>query len=84
MAAQNRVATRFSNGTENNTDGFVTADASLGYGFGALGVLKTANLDLRLSNLANKQYHEHLTDGVSGQELAAPGRGATLAFSGSF
>lgn len=84
VAAQNRVATRFSNGTENNTDGFVTADASLGYGFGALGVLKTANLDLRLSNLANKQYHEHLTDGVSGQELAAPGRGATLAFSGSF
>lgn len=84
VAAQNRVATRFSNGGEDKTDGFVTFDANLGYGFASLGALKSASLDLRLDNLADKQYHEHLSDGLRGRELAAPGRSATLAFSGSF
>lgn len=84
VAEQDRVATRFSNGTEDETAGFVTADASFGWGFGKVGVLQTANLDARLSNLFDKAYHEHLTDGVSGNELEAPGRGITLALSGSF
>lgn len=84
VAEQDRVATRFSNGTEDETSGFVTADASLGWGFGKVGVLQTANLDAKLSNLFDKTYHEHLADGVSGYELEAPGRGITLALSGSF
>lgn len=84
VAEQDRVATRFSNGTEDETPGFVTADASLGWGFGKVGVLQTANLDAKLSNLFDKTYHEHLADGVSGYELEAPGRGITLALSGSF
>lgn len=84
VAEQDRVATRFSNGTEDETSGFVTADASLGWGFGKVGVLQTANLDAKLSNLFDKTYHEHLADSVSGYELEAPGRGITLALSGSF
>lgn len=84
VAEQDRVATRFSNGTEDETSGFVTADASLGWGFGKVGVLQTANLDAKLTNLFDKAYHEHLADGVSGYELEAPGRGITLALSGSF
>ena len=84
VAEQDRVATRFSNGTEDETSGFVTADASIGWGFGKVGVLQTTNLDAKLSNLFDKAYHEHLADGVSGNELEAPGRGITLALSGSF
>lgn len=84
VAEQDRVATRFSNGTEDETAGFVTADASLGWGFGKVGVLHSVNLDAKLSNLFDKAYHEHLADGVSGYELEAPGRGITLAVSGSF
>lgn len=84
VAKQDRIATDFSNGSENETAGFVTADARVGYGFGAMGGLKSSHVDLQLSNLANKKYHEHLTDGISGQELKAAGRGVTLAFSGAF
>lgn len=84
VAEQDRVATRFSNGTEDETSGFVTADASIGWGFGKVGVLQTTNLDAKLSNLFDKAYHEHLADGVGGNELEAPGRGITLALSGSF
>jgi hemoglobin/transferrin/lactoferrin receptor protein len=84
VAEQNRVATRFSNGTEDETAGFVTADASFGWGFGKVGLLQTTNLDAKFNNLLNKAYHEHLTDGVSGDELDAPSRGITLALSGSF
>lgn len=84
VAAQNRIAKKFSNGSEDKTSDFVTADINLGYGFGAVAGLKASRVDLQLSNLTNKKYHEHLTDGLSGYELKAPGRGATLAVSGSF
>ena len=84
VAEQDRIATKFSNGTEDATSGFVTADAELGWRFGAVGAFDAATLAVGLHNLADKRYHEHLTDGVSGQELAAPGRGITLSLSGSF
>jgi hemoglobin/transferrin/lactoferrin receptor protein len=84
VAEQDRVATRFTNGSEDETAGFVTADASLGWGFGQVGVLQSANLDARLSNLFDKGYHEHLADGISGRELEAPGRGITVALTGNF
>lgn len=84
VARQDRVATRFANGTEDATPGYAVVDARVGWGFGSLGVLDTARLDLRLNNLLDKRYHEHLADGVSGQELAMPGRGAVLAVSGAF
>jgi len=84
VAKQDRIAKKFSNNSEDKTSGFVTADARVGYGFGALAGLKSSHVDLQLSNLTNEKYHEHLTDGLSGQELKAAGRGVTLAFSGAF
>lgn len=84
VAKQDRIAKRFSNNSEDKTDSFVTADARVGYGFGALAGLKSSHIDLQLSNLTNEKYHEHLTDGISGQELKAAGRGVTLALSGAF
>jgi hypothetical protein len=35
---------------------------------------KRQTLRLALRNLANKAYHEHLSEGVSGAEIQAPGR----------
>lgn len=84
VAKQDRIAKKFSNGGEDKTDGFITADAQLGYGFGSMAGLKSSRVDLQLTNLTNKKYHEHLTDGISGQELKAAGRGVTLALSGAF
>ena len=84
VAEQDRVATRFSNGTEDATAGFVTADAELGWRFGALAAFDATTLAVGVHNLADKRYHEHLSEGVSGRELAAPGRGITLSLSGSF
>ncbi|ENO92321.1 TonB-dependent receptor [Thauera sp. 28] len=84
VAEQDRIATRFSNGTENRTAGFVTADAGFGWHFGKVGAFESAGLAVQLTNLADKRYHEHQTDGVSGNELAAPGRGVALSLNGSF
>lgn len=84
VAEQDRIATRFSNGTENATAGFVTADAEFGWQLGKLGAFESAALAVQLSNLADKRYHEHQTEGVSGKELAAPGRGIALSLNGSF
>ena len=92
VAEQNRVATKFTSGpggsvssaTENPTAGFVTADAEFGWQFGKLGAFQSAGLAVQLSNLADKRYHEHQTEGVSGNELAAPGRGIALSLNGSF
>ena len=84
VAEQDRIATRFSNGTEDATAGFVTADAEFGWQFGKVGAFESAGLAVQLTNLADKRYHEHQTEGVSGNELAAPGRGIALGFNGSF
>ncbi|MCP5287654.1 MAG: TonB-dependent receptor [Burkholderiaceae bacterium] len=76
---QDRVAAVFARGTENPTAGFATAD---------LGVVWQATsrhrLRVALKNLADKAYHEHLADGVSGQETPAPGRSLQVSWSGSF
>ncbi len=84
VARQDRVATVFSNGTENATPGFATVDLFAGWGFGKAGRLNALDLDLALTNLLDKGYHEHLADGVSGQEIQAPGRGLMLTLKGSF
>ena len=84
VTEQDRIATRFSNGTEDATAGFVTADAEFGWQFGKVGAFESAGLAVQLTNLADKRYHEHQTEGVSGNELAAPGRGIALGFNGSF
>ena len=84
VTEQDRIATRFSNGTEDATAGFVTADAEFGWQFGKVGAFESAGFAVQLTNLADKRYHEHQTEGVSGNELAAPGRGIALGFNGSF
>ena len=84
VTEQDRIATRFSNGTEDATAGFVTADAEFGWQFGKVGAIESAGLAVQLTNLADKRYHEHQTEGVSGNELAAPGRGIALGLNGSF
>lgn len=84
VAKQDRVATVFSNGTENATPGFATVDLFLGWGFGKVGALGSLDADLALTNLLDKGYHEHLADGVSGQEIQAAGRGLSLTLKGRF
>ena len=76
---QKRVATRFTRGTENATAGFVTADLGATWAFA-----KNQSLRLAVRNLADKTYHEHQTEGLSGWEIKAPGRSVQLAWRGSF
>lgn len=76
---QGRVATRFSHGSENATPGFVTADLGLSWRFAG-----NQQLRLALRNLADKTYHEHLTEGLSGQEIPAAGRSILLGWQAKF
>lgn len=76
---QTRVATQFTHGTENRTAGFVTADLGTSWQF-----TKQQSLRMAVQNVANKSYHEHLTEGVSGNEIKAPGRNVQISWRGSF
>ena len=78
VAAQNRVATYFANGTEDTTPGYMTVDTAVGYRFGQ------HEFRLAVTNLLDKAYHEHLTEGVSGEEPLMPGRNIILSWRGSF
>lgn len=76
---QDRVATQFTRGSENATAGFVTADLGATWQFA-----RNQSLRFAVKNLADKTYHEHLTEGLSGAEIKAPGRSVQLAWRGSF
>jgi hemoglobin/transferrin/lactoferrin receptor protein len=76
---QDRVATVFARGTENATPGFATLDLGLAWRYA-----RRQSLRVALKNLADKAYHEHLVEGVSGQEIEAPGRGLVLTWQGQF
>lgn len=76
---QDRVATVFTRGAEDETAGFVTADA----GF-TVALDRTQSLRVAVRNFADKTYHEHLADGLSGQELRAVGRSLQLSWRGAF
>lgn len=78
VRGQDRVASVFSRGSENDTAGFATVDLGATWHQGA------HSLRLAVKNLADKAYHEHLTEGASGQEMRAPGRSLYLAYSGKF
>lgn len=75
---QDRVATVFAQGTENATPGFATADLGATYRW------QKQSLRVAVHNLADKAYHEHLAEGVSGQEIQAQGRSLQLTWKGSF
>jgi hemoglobin/transferrin/lactoferrin receptor protein len=76
---QDRVATVFARGTENETAGFGTLDLGATWAYA-----KDQNLRVALKNLTDKAYHEHLAEGVSGQEIEAPGRSLQLVWRGRF
>lgn len=76
---QDRIATQFTRGRENATAGFATADLGATWRFA-----KNQSLRLAVRNLADKTYHEHQTEGISGWEIKAPGRSLQLAWRGSF
>jgi hemoglobin/transferrin/lactoferrin receptor protein len=79
VARQDRVATVFARGSENPTPGFATADAGATWRYA-----RDQSLRLAVKNLADKAYHEHLTEGVSGEEIKAPGRSLQLVWRGRF
>ena len=79
VAKQDRVATAFARGTENATHGFGTLDVGATWRYSPKQSLRFAIL-----NLGDKAYHEHLTEGVSGQEIKAPGRSLQVVWNGSF
>lgn len=78
VRAQNRVATIFTRGTENPTPGFNTIDLGATWHRGA------HRVRLALLNLTDQTYHEHLSDGISGQEPKASGRSFFLGYQVQF
>jgi hemoglobin/transferrin/lactoferrin receptor protein len=76
---QDRVAAAFSNGSENATAGFGTLDLGATWRYA-----RGQSLRVAVKNLADKAYHEHLAEGVSGQEIEAPGRSLQLVWQGKF
>ena len=76
---QTRIATRFSRGTENATAGYATTDLGVRYQ-----IDNRQSLRVQLKNLFDRDYHEHLTEGVSGQEISMPGRSLMLSWQGRF
>jgi hemoglobin/transferrin/lactoferrin receptor protein len=79
VAKQDRVATVFARGTENATAGFGTLDLGATWAYA-----KDQSLRVALKNVGDKAYHEHLAEGVSGQEIEAPGRSLQLVWRGKF
>lgn len=78
LRRQDRVARRFTRGGENPTPGYSLLD------LGADWQLGVHHLRLTVSNLLDRDYHDHLADGLSGAEPAAPGRSFRLAWRGEF
>lgn len=76
---QQRVATVFSRGSENKTAGFVTADLGATYRMNKQHTFRVA-----LKNAFDRSYHEHLTEGVSGQEINMPGRSLFASWKSDF
>lgn len=76
---QDRVATRFTRGREDATAGYGLIDVGATWRF-------TPGQQLRLAvrNLADKGYHDHLSEGLAGAELMAPGRSVQLSWQGNF
>lgn len=75
---QDRIAQVFSRGTENATAGFATADLGASYRWGR------QTLRILARNIADKAYHEHLAEGVSGREIQASGRSLMLSWQGEY
>lgn len=79
VAGQDRVATAFARGTEDASAGFATLDLGATWRYAAQQSLRFA-----IRNVTDKAYHEHLAEGVSGQEIQAVGRSLQLTWQGKF
>ncbi|MCX7672717.1 MAG: TonB-dependent receptor [Thiobacillaceae bacterium] len=84
VARQSRVARKFSNGMENPTPGYTVVNLGAGWGFGRVGAWSELALEAAVNNLFDRSYHDHLTEGLPGREIKAPGRSLALALRGRF
>lgn len=76
---QNRVASTFTRGAENATAGYGVVDLGATWR-----VHKNHSLRFAIKNVGDKRYHEHLAEGLSGQEIKAPGRSVQVSWQGRF
>lgn len=79
VARQDRVATAFARGTEDGSAGFGTLDLGASWRYAPKQSLRFA-----VRNLTDRAYHEHLAEGVSGQEIKGPGRSLQVTWQGQF
>ncbi len=79
---QDRVGEELTANNEDTTPGFGTVDMAVGYTFA--GWSNEHSLRLTLSNLLDKGYHEHLTEGSAGYEPQAVGRNVYLGWTMGF
>ncbi len=79
---QDRIGKKLSNNREDETEGFVTADAGVGYRFMTAGLEHSARL--AVTNIFDRHYHEHLAEGISGNEPDAIGRNIRLSWNSRF
>lgn len=76
---QNRVATRFTRGSEDPTAGYGVVDVGATWHY-----RREQSLRIAIMNLGDKRYHEHLAEGLPGMEPRAPGRSLRVSWEGRF
>lgn len=76
---QTRVASRFALGSEDATAGHGLVDVGATWQY-----TQRQSLRVVLKNVGDKAYHDHLTEGLSGQEIGMPGRSLSLTWQGEF
>ena len=76
---QNRVATAFTRGLEDPTAGYGVLDLGASWR-----IDKDNTLRLAVHNVGDKRYHEHLSEGLTGREVVAPGRTFRVSWQGRF
>ena len=76
---QDRVASTFTRGSEDPTAGYGVLDVGASWR-----INKDNSLRLAIHNLGDKRYHEHLSEGLRGREVIAPGRSVRVSWQGRF
>ena len=76
---QDRVATVFTRGSEDPTAGYGVLDVGASWR-----INKDNTLRLAIHNVGDKRYHEHLSEGLRGREVIAPGRSVRVSWQGRF
>ena len=79
VAKQKRVATVFTNGTEDATAGYTLLNVGATWQY-----RPDQSLRMAVKNLTDRRYHDHLAVGLPGYEIKAPGRSLALSWNASF